>query len=175
MRSLIDVYFSTSCQNKNFQEENIEKKCIVSCEDILLHVEWLAIAGEQNYPPVKSLVSVLNTEQQLYLSFLQSNNFKEEIWNFLRYDQIALNTILSKLIEWCRHSICECLIHSCRLKKRCQLASYLTIVDCLLENPFININHYLHILSPIIMTCLLYEFEVRKNKIIETYILRFYF
>ncbi|CAF0792729.1 unnamed protein product [Rotaria sordida] len=152
-----------SYQNKNFQLEKIRKKSIVLCNDILLHVEWLTIAGEQKYLQIKSSLfnkSILNIEQQLYLSFLQSKNFNEEIWNFLRYDQIALNTILSHLIEWCRNNICECLIHSCRLKKRCQLASYLIIIDCLLQNSLININHYLHILSPIIMTCLLYEFEI---------------
>jgi hypothetical protein len=165
------ICFSILHRDKNFQLKTIPKKCIVSCGDnIILHVEWLAIAGEQKYPPMKSLLfdkSIFKIEQQLYLSFLQSKNFNEEIWNFLRYDQIALNTILSRLIEWCRNNICECLIHSCRLQKRRQLAYYLTIIDCLLQNLSTTIDHYLHILSPIIMNCLLYEFEVRKNQIID--------
>ncbi len=159
-------------RNKNFQLEKVPKKCIISSGDILLHVEWLAIAGEQKYPQMKSSLfdkSVLNVEQQLYLSFLQSKNFNEEIWDFLRYDQIALNTILSQLIEWCRNNICECLIHSCRLQKRRQLAYYLSIIDCLLQNSLTTIDPYLHVLSPIIITCLLYEFEVRKNEIIDIY------
>jgi hypothetical protein len=112
---------------------------------------------------MKSLLfnkSILSIEQQLYLSFIQSKNFNEDIWNFLRYDQIALNTVLSNLIEWCRNNICECLIHSCQLQKRRQLVYYLAIIDCLLENSSTTINQYLHILSPIIINCLLYEFEV---------------
>ncbi|CAF2382250.1 unnamed protein product [Rotaria sp. Silwood2] len=154
---------NTADQNKNFQLEKVRKKSIVCCSNILLHVEWLAIAGEQKYSQIKLSVfnkSILNIEQQLYLVFLQSKNFNEEIWNLLRYDQIALDTILSHLIEWCRNNICECLMHSCRLKKRRQLASHLIIIDCLLQNSLVTINHYLHILSPMIMTCLLYEFEV---------------
>jgi len=158
--------------NLNEKHQNIPKRCIVSCDNIILHVEWLAIAGKQKYSLMKSLLfdkSILNIEQQFYLSFLQSKNFNEEIWDFLRYDQIALDTILSRLIEWCRNNICECLIHSCQLQKRRELAYYLTIIVCLLENSSTTIDHYLHILSPIIMTCLLYEFEVRKNKIIDIY------
>ncbi|CAF4654927.1 unnamed protein product [Rotaria sp. Silwood1] len=154
---------NNSYQNKNFQSKMVRKNSVVAYRDILLHVEWLAIAGEQKNLQIKSSLfnkSILNIEQQLYLSFLQSKNFNEEIWNFLRYDHIALNTILSYLIEWCRNNICECLIHSCRLKKRRQLASYLIFIDCLLQNSLVTINYYLHILSPIIMTCLLYEFEI---------------
>ncbi|CAF5159435.1 unnamed protein product, partial [Rotaria magnacalcarata] len=139
----------------------------VSCGDILLHVEWLALAGEQKSSPIKfSLLnnkSILNSEQQLYLSFLQSKNFNEEIWKFLSSDQTALNTVVSNLIDWCRNNICDCLVHSCRLTKRCQLVFYLTIIDCLLQNPLVTINHYLHHLSPIVMTCLLYEFEVDER------------
>ena len=150
----------------------VPEKYIVSYDDIILHVEWLALAGEQKIPQIKSSLfdkSILNIEQQLYLSFLQSKNFNQEIFNFLRYDQIALDTILSHLIEWCRNNICECLIHSCRLEKHRQLDYYLTIIDCLLQNSLKTIDSYLHILSPIIMTCLLYEFEVRKNKILDIY------
>lgn len=133
-------------------------------------MEWLAIGGEQKYPQVKlSLVkrSILDSEQQLYLSYLQSKNFNDEIWNFLRSDQIALNTVLANLIEDCRNNICECLVHNCQLKKRCQLSYYLTIIDSLLQNPLANIHNYIHILSPTILTCLLYEFEVRMNSTIK--------
>jgi hypothetical protein len=168
----IEIYFRILYRDKNYQWEKNRKQY----EDIVLHVEWLAIAGEQNYPQMKSLLfnkSILNIEQQLYLSFLQSKNFNKEIWDFLHYDQTALNTILSYLIEWCRNNICECLIHSCRLQKRRQLAYYLTIIDCLLQNSSTTIDYYLHILSPIIITCLLYEFEVRQNKIIDIYFIVF--
>jgi hypothetical protein len=128
-------------------------------------VEWLAIGGEQkHHPRMRSSLLKLNIEQQLYLSLIQSKNFNEEIWNILHYDQIALNTILLPLIEWCRINICECLIHSCRLQKRRQLAYYLTIIDCLLQNSSTIIDQYLYILSPIVTTCLLYEFEVRRNR-----------
>jgi hypothetical protein len=151
-----------SYRNKNYHAN----KYIVSYDDIILHVEWLAIAGEQKLPQIKSS-SLLNIEQQLYLSFLQSKKFNEEIYNFLRYDQIALNSILSYLVEWCRTNICECLVHSCRLRQRRELAYYLTIIDCLLENSSTTIDLYLHILSPIIMTCLLYEFEVRNHTILD--------
>ncbi len=141
---------------------------MISSDDIILHVEWLAINGEQKYYSRMKLFlfdkSLVNIEQQLYLSLIQSNNFNEEIWNFLHYDQIALNTILSSLIEWCRINICECLIHSCRLQKRRQLAYYLKIIDCLLQNSSTTIDQYLYILSPMITTCLLYEFEVRRNR-----------
>lgn len=157
---------ATDFRHRNYQLEKISKQSIVAYDDIILHVEWLAIAGEQKCPQIKSTLfnkSILNIEQELYLSFLQSKNFNEEIWNFLRYDQFALNTILSYLIEWCRNNICECLIHSCRLEKRRQLTYYLTIIDCLLQNSSTTINYYLHILSPIITTCLLYEYEVRKE------------
>ncbi|CAF1970827.1 unnamed protein product [Rotaria magnacalcarata] len=154
-------------QNKNFSHTKTRKKHAVSCGDILLHVEWLALAGEQKSSPIKfSLLnnkSILNSEQQLYLSFLQSKNFNEEIWKFLSSDQTALNTVVSNLIDWCRNNICDCLVHSCRLTKRCQLVFYLTIIDCLLQNPLVTINHYLHHLSPIVMTCLLYEFEVDER------------
>ncbi|CAF0761390.1 unnamed protein product [Adineta steineri] len=151
-----------SRRNKRFQLENISKKCIVTCDDIIVHVEWLARAGEQKCAQIKSSFfdkSLLNNEQQLYLSFLQSKTFNKEIQNSLRYDQIAINSILSYLIEWCRNNICDCLLHNYRLDKRRQLSYYLTIIDCLLENPSITINYYLHILSPIVINCLLYEFE----------------
>lgn len=146
--------------------------------EILIHVEWLVKAGEQICSQIKPLSfnkSPLNIEQQLYLSFLQSKSDDEEIRNHLCHNQIALDTVLPQLIEWCRYNICECLTHSCRLKKRCELASYLTIIDCLLQNPSPTINHYLHILSPIIITCLLSEFEVRKNNSIDIYCYIFLF
>lgn len=139
------------------------RKFSISFDNIILHVEWLAIDGEQKYPQIKSILfdkSILKIEQQLYLSFLQSKNFNKEICHFLRSDQIALNTILSRLIQWCRNNISECLIHSCRLQKRRELIYYLTIIDCLLQNSSTTIDYYLHILSPIILTCLLYDFEV---------------
>jgi hypothetical protein len=165
--------FQTPHQNKNYHAEKVPNKYIVSYDDIILHVEWLAIAGEQNLPQIKSS-SLLNIEQQLYLSFLQSKKFNEEIYNFLRYDQIALNSILSYLIEWCRTNICECLVHSCRLRQRRELAYYLTIIDCLLQNSSTTIDLYLHILSAIMMTCLLYEFEVRNHTILDIDSLIFY-
>ncbi|UJR35269.1 hypothetical protein I4U23_028033 [Adineta vaga] len=150
-------------RNKEFLFEQISNKCIVSSNEILLHVEWLAIAGKQNLPSIKSFYfhkSALNIEQQLYLSFFQSTNFNQEIQNVLCNDQIALNTILTQLIDWCRNNICECLIHCSRVEKRRQLAYFLTIIDCLLQNSSITINSYLHILSPIVLTCLLYDFEI---------------
>jgi hypothetical protein len=151
-----NVCFSISYQSK------VPKKCLVSSSDILLHVEWLGIAGEQKSSQIKSTLfdkSILKIEQQLYLSCLQSNNFNE----FLLHDHIALNTILLHLTEWCRNNIRECLMHSCRLQKRRELASYLNTIDCLLRNSSRTIDHYLHIWLPIIITCLFYEFEVRKK------------
>jgi hypothetical protein len=140
---------------------------LISSGEIILHVEWLAIGGEQkHHPRIKSSLSnklILNIEQQLYLSLIQSQNFNEEFWRFLYDDQIALNTILSPLIEWCRINICECLVHSCRLQKRRQLVYYLTIIDCLLQNSSTMIDQYLYILSPMVTSCLLYEFEVRRS------------
>ncbi|CAF3937135.1 unnamed protein product, partial [Rotaria magnacalcarata] len=54
-------------QNKNFSHTKTRKKHAVSCGDILLHVEWLALAGEQKSSPIKfSLLnnkSILNSEQ----------------------------------------------------------------------------------------------------------------
>ncbi|CAF0787813.1 unnamed protein product [Adineta ricciae] len=132
-------------------------------DKILLDVEWLAIEGEQKLPPIKLSYfnnSILKVEQQLYLSFLQSKNFNEEIQNALSNDQIALNTILPQLIDWYRNNICECLIHSCRLEKRRHLAYYLTMINYLLQNSATVIDHYLYIISPIILTCFLYEYEV---------------
>ena len=147
----------------NLNENNF-KNPVVACNDMIIYVEWLAIKGEQKDVQIKSSLfdkSILKTEQQLYLSFLQSKYFNEEIFNFLRYDDIALNTILSNLIQWCKINICECLLHSSQLQKRHQLIYYLTIINFLLENSSIIIDHYLHILSPIVINCLLYEFEVR--------------
>ena len=168
------IYFSSTHRNKNCSLRKASQKYLLSSNDIILHVEWLAIGGEQKHPQMKPLLfgnkSILNIEQQLYLSLIQSKNFNQEIWEFLHDDPIALNTILSPLIEWCRNNICECLTHSCRSQKRRQLAYYLTIIDCLLQNSSTTIDHYLHILSPIITNCLLYEFEVRENKIVNIYI-----
>ena len=135
-----------------------------SFEEIFIQVEWLAIDGEQTSPQIQTILfdrSLLIQEKQLYFSYLQLNPINENTSTFLRSDSIALNTILPNLIDWCRKNICECLIHNCRVQKRRQLAYHLTIIDCLLENTSIMINQYLYILSPIIITCFLYQYEVR--------------
>ena len=141
------------------------RKYPIYSENILLHVEWLAIDGEQkDYPKKFSLLkySILNHEQTLFLSSLiQSNHIDhQQIWNWISEDPIALNTILSPLIQWCRNQICECLQQSCRWEKRRQLTSCLIILDHLLQNSSKIIEHYLHVFTPIIINCLLYQFEV---------------
>ncbi len=76
------MIFSEQKTRNDFFSSIVARKCIISCDDIILHVEWLAIDGEQKYSQMKSLLfnkSILNIEQQLYLSFIQSKNFNEDI------------------------------------------------------------------------------------------------
>lgn len=138
------------------------RKPSIFVDNILLHVEWLAIDGEQKEYPKKiffSNSSILNHEQNLFLSSLiQSNDF-----NWISADPSALNSILSPLIQWCRYHICECLQQNCRLEKRRQLTSYLIILDHLLQNSSKIIEHYLHVITPMITNCLLYQFEVMNE------------
>lgn len=138
--------------------------CSVSSQDLLLHVEWLAIAGEQHVPPVKCPLlskSILHTEQQLYLSFLQSNRLNDEIWKIIRADQLALDSVLGSLTERIRQQIRDCLLHSSRRVKRQQLVYHLTLIDGLLQNSSSTIDRYLPHWSSMLITCLLYRFEVR--------------
>lgn len=153
--------------DKSIDLTNIHSmKYLFRIDPIVIHVEWLAINGEQReYPRKLSLVknSILNLEQNLFLSeLIQSKNFNPNVWNFFFDDPIALNTILAPLIQWCRKNICECLQYSCRLQKRRQLSSYLIILDYLLQNSSKIIEHYLHVLTPMITNCLLYQFEVNN-------------
>ena len=135
-------------------------------EEVLLHVEWLAIAGEQHNGQIRPTPvekSLLRREQQLYLSFVQSNSATKEIGHVLCDDQLALNTSLAAMTAWCRKNIRECLLHNCRLQKRRLLIHFLGIIDSLLKNSSSLVDHYLPVWVPIVTTCLLYEFEVRTT------------
>ena len=138
----------------------------VTHDEILLHVEWLAIAGEQHNGQLRAVpvkTSLLRQEQQLYLSFVQSKHATREIWNGLSDDELALNTSLADMTEWCRTNIRECLLHNCRAQKRRQLMHYLTTIESLLANPSSVADHYLPVWVSIVIRCLLYQFEVRTT------------
>ena len=147
--------------------KNLFRKYPILSDRIDLHVEWLAIAGEQKDSPRKFILtknSILNLEENFFLSsFIQSKTINEKIWNLFSNDSMALQTILPSLIQWCRKNICECLQQSCRLHKRRQLSSLLIILDYLLQNSSNSIEHHLYSLTPMITNCLLYQFEVNEK------------
>lgn len=133
----------------------------------LLHVEWLAIDGEQECLPMKSSridQSILRVEQQMYFSFLQTNGLNDPIWRILRKDHLALDTVLSSLTDWCRMNISDCLLKHRRREKRRRLIHFITIINNLLTDSSSRVDHYLTLWLPMLMTILLYQFDVRKKR-----------
>ena len=124
---------------------------------------WLLLVNNTS-PPVKCPLlnkSILHTEQQLYLSFLESTRLNDEIWKIIRTDQLALDSVLGSLTERIRQQIRDCLLHSSRRVKRQQLAYHLALIDGLLQNPSSTVDRYLADWASLLITCLLYRFEVR--------------
>ena len=139
------------------------KSFVVIPREILLQVEWLAIAGEQNLPPIKSTridQAVLRREQQMFFCSLQSKRFDEKLCRIFAEDPLALNICLSSLTEWFRLNISDCLLHHVRREKRRQLIRSLTLIHSFLEHSSRTMKFYLSVWLPIFVTCLFYRFDV---------------
>ena len=151
-------------------KENLFKRSsiVVVPREILLHVEWLAIDGEQKIFPVKSLRfdrSILRFQREIFFSFLQSKSFDENLRQIFVDDQLAADICLSSLTEWFQMEIFDCLLHNVRREKRRQLRRILTLINIFLlknsKRKTFNFSVYLSMF----ITCLFYPFDDNDDEI----------